>query len=63
MTSCTSTKYCIVVREGPSHGYMLTCRENFVKFGAKVFEICEWTDRDTHTDMLIAILRPISGAE
>ena len=30
----------------------VTCTENLVKFGHVVFEICEWTDRQTnrHTD-------------
>jgi len=38
---------------------MVTCTENFVKFGHVVFETCEWTDihTDRHAYMLIAILR------
>ena len=42
--------YCIVVRQGPSHGHNntnLTSTENFVKFGRVVFKICEQRHRQT----------------
>ena len=39
----------------------LTYKENFVKFAPVVFEICERTDADRHTDTLIAILRTPTG--
>ena len=42
--------YCIVVRQGPSHGHNntnLTSTENFVKFGRVVFKICERRHRQT----------------
>jgi len=28
----------------------ITYTENMVKFGRVVFEICEWTDKQTYTD-------------
>lgn len=35
----------------------MTCKEKFAKSALLALEICEQTDRDTHTDMLIAIIR------
>jgi len=42
-----------------------TCRENIVKFGHVVFEICKRTDRQTyiHTDTLMAVPRAPSRGE
>jgi len=37
------------------------CKQNFVKFGHVVFQMCKQTDRQR--DMLIAILCPPTGAK
>jgi len=51
--------YRIAVRGGPSNSQTyVTFTENLVKFGRVVFEICERTDKQTDTLIIILLTRP-----
>jgi len=45
-------KYCIVVRRSEPRPQVTCIEENFVKNGSVVFEICVWTDTQTHRYMI-----------